>query len=75
MIRSDHELKTTQARSAHFRTWLNHMHVTTPVKKFLMKSSGYQTETQRMQASVSACISCSPDTHLPALGPPHPTHG
>ncbi|MGL4608515.1 MAG: hypothetical protein ACRCYY_02350 [Trueperaceae bacterium] len=52
MIRNQQELEASQERIAKFQSWLLDMRQTTSSKEFVLMSSGYRLEIEKMQAEV-----------------------
>ena len=52
MIQNEEELRVTKARIERFQKWLLDMRQRVEPKEFLLMSSGYRLEIERMQAEV-----------------------
>lgn len=52
MIRNQQELEASQERIAKFQSWLLDMRQTTSPKEFVLMSSGYRLDIEKMQAEV-----------------------
>lgn len=52
MIQNDTELRVTKARIERFQKWLLDMRQRVEPQEFLLMSSGYRLEIERMQAEV-----------------------
>jgi hypothetical protein len=52
MIHNQQELEASQERIAKFQSWLLDMRQTTSPKEFVLMSSGYRLEIEKMQAEV-----------------------
>ena len=52
MIQNDTELRVTKARIERFQQWLLDMRQRVEPQEFLLMSSGYRLEIERMQAEV-----------------------
>ena len=52
MIQNEEELRVTKARIERFQKWLLDMRQQVDTEEFLLMSSGYRLEIERMQAEV-----------------------
>jgi hypothetical protein len=52
MIQNEEELRVTKARIERFQKWLLDMRQRVEAEEFLLMSSGYRLEIERMQAEV-----------------------